>query len=68
VWRYRFAPVTDGTEVTESFELVKALGFFSRLVTRMTTGVRDRRADLEDGARSTLSALKRAAESDGAGP
>ncbi len=30
--------------------------------TRLTTGVRDRRADLEEGAERTLAALKRAAE------
>jgi uncharacterized protein YndB with AHSA1/START domain len=64
VWRYQFAPKPEGTEVTESFELTKALGFSSRLLTRMTTGVRDRRADLEDGARTTLVALKQAAELD----
>lgn len=63
VWRYRFDGVADGVEVTESFELVKRLGLFSRLLTRLATGVRDRRADLEQGARSTLAALKQAAES-----
>lgn len=62
VWRYRFEPTGEGVEVTESFELVKRLGFMSRLVTRLTTGVRDRKADLEDGVRATLAALKRAAE------
>jgi uncharacterized protein YndB with AHSA1/START domain len=62
VWRYRFDPVGDGVDVTESFELVKPLGFFSRLVTRVTTGVKDREADLEDGMRATLAALKQAAE------
>lgn len=62
VWRYRFTPTDGGVELTESFELVKRLGFFSRLVTRLTIGVRDRRADLEEGARSTLAAIKLAAE------
>jgi uncharacterized protein YndB with AHSA1/START domain len=62
VWRYQLAPLADGVEVTESFELVKPLGALSRLVTRMTTGVKDRRADLEEGARATLSSLKEAAE------
>ncbi|HEX8771320.1 MAG TPA: SRPBCC family protein [Acidimicrobiales bacterium] len=64
VWRYRVAPIPEGVEVSESFELVKPLGFFSRLVTRVTTGVKDRRGDLEEGVRSTLAALKHAAESD----
>ena len=62
VWRYRFDPVPEGVEVTESFELTKGLGFGSRLVTRVTIGVKDRIADLEEGARTTLAALKRVAE------
>lgn len=62
VWRYRFEPAGDSVTVTESFELVKPLGFFSRLLTRVTTGVKDREADLEEGMRSTLAALKQAAE------
>lgn len=62
VWRYRFDPVPEGVQVTESFELTKPLGFGSRLVTRVTTGVKDRPADMEEGVRATLAALKRAAE------
>ncbi|MGH9279256.1 MAG: SRPBCC family protein [Acidimicrobiales bacterium] len=62
VWRYRFEAVDGGVRVTESFQLRKPLGFLSRLVTRVTTGVKDRPADLEDGVRTTLAALKRAAE------
>ncbi|HUR24286.1 MAG TPA: SRPBCC family protein [Acidimicrobiales bacterium] len=65
IWRYRFEPAGDAVEVTESFELDKPLGFFSRLVTRLTTGVTDREADLTEGARATLAALKKAAEADG---
>ncbi|MDQ6910728.1 MAG: SRPBCC family protein, partial [Actinomycetota bacterium] len=49
IWRYQFEPTTGGVEVTETFELVKPLGFFSRLLTRVTTGVKDRPADLEAG-------------------
>ena len=63
IWRFRFQPASGGTEVTETFELVKPLGFFSNLVTRVTTGVKDRRADLEEGAKTTLAALKRSVES-----
>jgi uncharacterized protein YndB with AHSA1/START domain len=68
VWRYRFEPVAEGVQVTESFELTKPLGFGSRLVTRVTTGVKDRPADMEDGVRATLAALKRAAEAEPVGP
>jgi uncharacterized protein YndB with AHSA1/START domain len=64
VWRYRFTPIDGGVQVTESFELTKPLGFFARLVTRLTIGVGDRRADLEEGARTTLAAIKRAAEAE----
>jgi uncharacterized protein YndB with AHSA1/START domain len=62
IWRYQFERDGDRTQLAESFELVKPLGPVARLVTRLTTGVRDRRADLEEGARSTLAALKRVAE------
>ena len=62
-WRYLFEPEGDGaTRVTESFELVKPLGAASNLLTRMTTGVRDRRADLEENVRTSLSRLKETAE------
>lgn len=61
-WRYRFEPVADGTRVTESFALDAPLGVFNRLLTRVTTGVTDRRADMEEGVRTTLANLKAAAE------
>lgn len=66
VWRFVFEPAGDGaTAVTESFELVKPLSALSRLITRVSTGVTDRRADLEEAAAVTLASLKAAAE---AGP
>lgn len=61
-WRYLFESAGDATVVTESFEMVKPLSFFSRLVTRITTGVTDRRADMEAGIHTTLAALKQTAE------
>ena len=64
-WRYRFEPVEGGTLVTESFEMVKPLGAFSRWLTKATTGVTDRRADMEEGIRTTLANLKQAAEAGG---
>ena len=63
--RWRFVLEADGdgaTRVTESFELVKPLGAVSNFVTRVTTGVRDRRADLEDNVHTSLSRLKEIAE------
>lgn len=58
VWRYEFTPLPDGrTRVNESYELPRALGRVSRLVTRATTGVTDREDDLEEGMRQTLQRL-----------
>ncbi len=62
VWRFVLEPRGDETLVTESFELAKPLGPFSRLVTRLTIGVWDRRADLEENVRTSLANLKRVAE------
>jgi uncharacterized protein YndB with AHSA1/START domain len=59
VWRYVLEPLGDReTRITESFQLVKPLGAASRFVTRITTGVRDRRADLEDNVRQSLARIK----------
>lgn len=59
VWRYTLEPMGEHeTRITESFELVKPLGVASRFVTRITTGVRDRRADLEDNVRQSLARIK----------
>lgn len=65
IWRYRFEPAGDEVTVTESFELTKPLGSFTRLLTRVTTGVKDREADLTEGVRATLASLKEAAEANG---
>ncbi len=62
IWRYTFEPVGTGTRVTESFEVPRGIGRFGRLVTRVTTGVEDREADLVEGVRRTLAALKERAE------
>lgn len=62
IWRYLLEPDDGGTRVTESFALAKPIGPLSRLVTRVTTGVRDRRADLEENLRVSLTNLKRVAE------
>ncbi|HET7487047.1 MAG TPA: SRPBCC family protein [Acidimicrobiales bacterium] len=62
VWRYGFEPAEGGTRVTESFAMDKPLGALNRLITKVTTGVDDRRADMEEGVRTTLANLKAAAE------
>jgi uncharacterized protein YndB with AHSA1/START domain len=62
-WSYRFASTADGaTEVTESFEMVDDLPAFIRLCERYLMGIKDRKADLEDGMRQTLERIKKAAE------
>ena len=68
-WRYELTTLPDGrTEVRESFSLRKPLGRGARLVTRLTTGVADREADLEDGMRRTLEGLDAAAQRASAAP
>lgn len=63
IWRYELTPSADGrTEVQESFTLRRPPGPLSRLLTRVTTGVTDRNADLEQGMRRTLDALAAHAE------
>lgn len=64
-WRYVLTPRgASRTEVTESFELPRPLGFGARLSYRLTAGVKDRTADLEQNMRTTLDnlAVKAAAE------
>ena len=62
-WRYLLEPAGDGdTRVTESFELVKPIGAAGRFLTRVTTGVKDRRADLEENVRQSLGRIKEIAE------
>ncbi len=62
IWRYTFEPAGTATRVTESFDVPRGIGRFGRLVTRVTTGVDDREADLVEGVRRTLAALKARAE------
>lgn len=63
-WRYELTPVGSGTEVEESFEILKVPPAPVRLLTRVATGVPwDQREDaLVAGMEQTLANLKRAAE------
>jgi hypothetical protein len=63
-WTYRFEPRGGGTIVTESFELQHDLPWHIAFIERRVIGIKDRRADLESGMRTTLQRLKRAAEGD----
>ena len=63
-WRYRFAAAGDGTDVVESFEIVKEPGRLGRWFTKLGTGVpwSEREADMVRGMETTLANLKVAAE------
>jgi hypothetical protein len=62
-WSYRFDPAADGgTDVTESFELIDDLPGYIRFCDRYLMGIKDRKADLEDGMQQTLERIKKAAE------
>jgi hypothetical protein len=63
-WRYRFEPVGDGTDVVESFEIVKEPGAIGRFFTKVGTGLpwSEREADMVKGMQTTLANLKATAE------
>jgi len=63
-WRYRFEPSDGGTDVTESFDIVREPGSIGRLLTLLGTGVQwDKRDDdLVTGMETTLANLKANAE------
>ena len=62
-WSYRFEGAADGgSDVTESFELVDDLPGYIRFCDRYLMGIKDRKADLEQGMQQTLERIKKAAE------
>jgi Polyketide cyclase / dehydrase and lipid transport len=61
-WSYRFEPASNGTVVTESFEMLRDVPWYFRLGDRYLMGVKDRRADLEKNMAETLQRLKVASE------
>ena len=63
IWRYRMQPIGGGTELNESFELVRPMGAAGAFLSRLLMGVKDRRSDMEEGMRTTLERIKSAAES-----
>jgi hypothetical protein len=54
--------VSNGTVVTESFELVTDMPWYFRMSDRFLMGVKDRHADLEKNMTETLQRLKTASE------
>jgi uncharacterized protein YndB with AHSA1/START domain len=62
-WSYRFEQAADGgTEVSESFEAVDDLPAYIRFCDRYLMGIKDRKADLEQGMQQTLERIKKVAE------
>ena len=63
-WRYSFAPSGTGTDVTESFEILKEPNVVMRRLNKLGTGVswEDRPAQMVDSMRETLERLKAVAE------
>lgn len=61
-WTYRFEVTTSGTEVFESFEMLRDVPLVAQLFERWLMGVTDRETDLEDNMRKTLVRLKEVAD------
>ena len=61
-WSYRFEPTSNGTLVTETFEMLADMPWYFALSDRFLMGVKDRHADLEKNMTETLQRLKSAAE------
>jgi hypothetical protein len=61
-WTYRMKAEGFGTDVTESFELLRNIPWYLRLWRRSLMGVKDRRSDLEVNMHQTLKRLKSVAE------
>ncbi|MEY2421099.1 MAG: hypothetical protein QOI95_1166 [Acidimicrobiaceae bacterium] len=61
-WSYRFEPDGDGTKVTESFEMLADQPGVVTFVEKTVMRVKDRKADLENDMRATLTRIKAAVE------
>ncbi len=61
-WTYAFEATGEGTEVTESFAVLRDMPWYFRLADRLLMGVTDRQADLETNLGETLRRLKTVAE------
>jgi uncharacterized protein YndB with AHSA1/START domain len=68
-WRYELTAQDGGTDVVESFDVLRAPGAVGRAVNRLGTGVpwSGRGEQLVAGMEQTLANLKRVAEGSGAG-
>ena len=62
IWRYRMTARDDGTDLTESYEILRPASAPVRLMIRLLARVPDRPADLHQAMTTTLTRLKEAAE------
>ena len=65
-WSYRFEPDGDGTTVTESYTVTKALGRVGWFIIGVLFARKDRRADLRAGMEQTLQRMRDLVEREGA--
>ena len=65
-WRYDLRPVDGGTEVTESYEVVRPMTRMGWFVIERVFGCRDRRGDLARGMEETLHRLAQVAAAEAA--
>jgi hypothetical protein len=68
VWRYQLTPKDGGTDVSESFDVVKESPAFVEWVIDKMLRTTDRVADLTDGMRQTLERIRAVAEAGDARP
>jgi uncharacterized protein YndB with AHSA1/START domain len=61
-WTYYFEPSGDGTEVTESFEMMADQPAVNEFIGNKLMHINDRRANLIEGMQTTLERIKTAAE------
>ena len=64
LWTYRFEPESDGTKLTESFEMLEDLPWYFAFLDRYVRRIKDRRADLERDIGQTLDRIKTAVEAE----
>src|SRR5262245_65166868 len=57
-WTYRFDEEGSGTNLTESFEMLRDIRWYYAFAERWLMRVKDRRADLERGMAATLERIK----------
>jgi 2-polyprenyl-3-methyl-5-hydroxy-6-metoxy-1,4-benzoquinol methylase len=63
-WTYRFDEDGSGTNLTESFEMLRDLRWYYAFAERWIMRIEDRRADLERGMVATLERIKAVVESE----